>query len=57
MTMQSTKTLETLKNKDGPPIGEYNSTCGKPTNGFFIGDNANTTLTKTSQSIDDLNMI
>lgn len=57
MTMQSSKTLETSKNKDGAPIGEYNSTCSKPTNGFFIGDNANTTFSKTTQSIDDQLMI
>jgi hypothetical protein len=53
MTMQSSKTLETSKNKDGPPNGEYNSTGGKLTEGFFIGDNNNTTLSKTTQSISD----
>ena len=50
MTMQSAKTRETSKNKDGPPNGEYNSTGGKLADGFFIGD---TTLSKTTQSISD----
>jgi hypothetical protein len=51
MTMLSAKTLETSKNKDGAPNGgEYNSTGGKLTDGFFIGDNNLTTLSKTSFS-------
>lgn len=53
MTLQTSKTLETSKNKDTLPNGEYNSAGGKMTNGFFIGDFNNTTLSKTTYSFSD----
>ena len=53
MTVQTSKTLETSKNKEGLPNGEYNSVGGKITNGFMMGDLYATTLSKTTQSISD----
>jgi hypothetical protein len=53
MTLQTSKTLETSKNKDSLPNGEYNSAGGKMTNGFYIGDFNNTSLSKTTYSFSD----
>ena len=57
MTVQTSKTLETSKNKEGLPNGEYNSVGGKITNGFMMGDLYATTLSKTTQSISDQQII